>query len=268
MVEHNWLRQTNDQPLFKDLLWSRPENKKHAGKLLIIGGNQFGFAAPAEAYSAALKAGIGSARVILPSKLEKTVARIFPSADYAASTSTGSFSQGALAEFLEQAQWSDGTLIAGDLAHNSETAILLEKFVSKYDGLVTITKDAADYFTLLPQPLVDRESTTLVISIAQLQKLAKQIKFQKAFTFDMDLVRLTETLAEFTKQYPIHIVIKHFKNIFVAVKGQVSVTRLDEDIETWRVATAASTAVWWLQNKSNPFGSMTTALLKHVPSGL
>ncbi len=260
MTTGSWLRQTKQKALFEDLLWSKPENKKYAGKLLIIGGNQHGFAAPAEAYSAALKAGIGSVRVVLPDRLQKTVSKIFPAADFTASTPSGSFSQAALGEFIEQASWADGALIAGDLAHNSETAILLEKFATKYSGPLIITKDAANYFTLLPQPLLERQATTLVITIAQLQKLAKQAHFAKAFTFDMDVIRLAETLTEFTEQFPLYIVVKHLQNLFVSVKGQTSVTKLEEDLDPWRISTAASVAVWWLQNPNKPFEALTTAV--------
>src|SRR5579862_9881243 len=97
----NWQRQTADKPLFPDTLWSQPENKRHAGKLLIIGGHQQSFAGASEAYSAALKAGIGTAKVVLPNKLEKTLRTVFPEAEFAASTPIGSFSRQALGELLD-----------------------------------------------------------------------------------------------------------------------------------------------------------------------
>jgi NAD(P)H-hydrate repair Nnr-like enzyme with NAD(P)H-hydrate dehydratase domain len=59
----NWFKQRQTEPLFADLLWSRPENRLRAGKLLIIGGNKHLVAAPGNAYTAAEKAGIGSCRV-------------------------------------------------------------------------------------------------------------------------------------------------------------------------------------------------------------
>ena len=43
-------KQTKAKPFFPDLLWSRPENKFHAGKLLIVGGNAQAALAPAQAY--------------------------------------------------------------------------------------------------------------------------------------------------------------------------------------------------------------------------
>ena len=46
--------------------------------------------------------------------------------EYAPSTPSGSFSTQALGELQAMANWADGTLIAGDIGRNSETAILLE----------------------------------------------------------------------------------------------------------------------------------------------
>ncbi|MDO8591435.1 MAG: hypothetical protein Q7R60_00720, partial [bacterium] len=82
MANTYWLKQTKDKPLFPDLLWSRPENKRLAGKLLVVGGNLYGFSAPGTAYGAALKAGVGTARVLLPDKLQKTVGKLIPEAEF------------------------------------------------------------------------------------------------------------------------------------------------------------------------------------------
>ena len=48
-----WHKQTVEKPLFPDILWSRPQNKRQAGKLLIVGGHAESFAAVGEAYAAA-----------------------------------------------------------------------------------------------------------------------------------------------------------------------------------------------------------------------
>ena len=77
MANTFWHKQTPDQPLYPDLLWSRPQNKKQAGKLLVVGGNAHGFAAAGEAFAQATAAGIGTARVLLPDSLRKTVGRGF-----------------------------------------------------------------------------------------------------------------------------------------------------------------------------------------------
>ncbi len=255
-----WHRQTKDQPLFPDLLWSRPENKASAGKLLIIGGNAHGFAAPAEAYQYTVKAGIGSAKVLLPDALQKTVGKHFEAGEFGPSTPSGSFSKLALAEFLDYAAWADGVLLAGELGRNSETAVALEEFTKKYSGQLTITRDAVDYFKELSKGLFDRPQTTIVLSLAQLQKLVSGLNWPKAVTFGIDLVNLVSILHELTEKYPANIIVKHLDNIFVAVGGQVSTTKLDKEMPIWRVKTAAKASVWWLQNSGQSFEALTTSV--------
>lgn len=263
MQSEYWQKQTADQPLFPDLIWSRPEHRSQAGKLGIIGGHAQSFAAAATAYGIADKAGVGVARVLLPDSLEKTVGRMFAAGEYAPSTPSGSFSRQALGAALELATWSDGLLLAGDLGHNSETAILLEKLAHDYRQQLTLTKDAVDYFTTAPTPLLERENTLLVLSFAQLQKFATQAHFPRAFTFSMDLLRLIEYLHEFTLQHPLAIIVKHLDRLIVATDGQVSSTKLAAELPTWRVPTAARASVWWLQNPNKPFQALTTAIVAH-----
>ncbi len=256
-----WHKQKADKPLFPDLIWSRPENAAFAGKLLVVGGNQYGFTNPATAFTESRKAGIGVARVLLPDALQKTVGRVFDAGEFAPSTPSGSFSQRALGELLPMAHWADGVLLSGDLGRNSETAILLEKFVTKHNGQVTLTCDAADYFTSSPDAVLSRPDTLWVISFAQLQKLAVQARFPKAFTFDMDILRFTDTLHNFSQTFHAFIIVKHLDNIFVAASGKVSSTRLTEELKIWRLKTAAHACVWWLQNPSKPFEALTTGVV-------
>jgi hypothetical protein len=146
------------------------------------------------------------------------------------------------------------------LGRNSETAILLEKLASTYVGPLTIAKDAADYFSGSPQKILERPDTLFVISLAQLQKLARSAHFPKAFTFGMDLIHLVDTLHAFTAQYQAKIIVKHLDHIAVAVDGMISTTKLDEEQEIWRVNTAAQATVWWLQNPSKAFEALTTSI--------
>ena len=259
MSQDFWQKQTKDKPLSPDLLWSRPEQRSAAGKLLVIGGNLHAFAAPAEAFGEAEKAGAGTVRVILPDAAKKIVGRIMEHVEYAPSTPSGSFSQKALAELLDLSMWADGVLIAGDLGRNSETAILLQNFASKYTGQLTLTKDAADYVISSPEIVKSRADTLLVLSFAQLQKLAGQLGFDRAFTFDMDVLRFVDTLHEFTEKFPLHIVVKHLDQIHTAVSGRIVSTKLTEDVEIWRVKAAAHTSVWWMQNPSKPLEALATA---------
>lgn len=256
-----WHKQTNDASLFPNLQWSRPENRAAAGKLLIAGGNAHGFAAPALAYQESVKAGIGTVKVLLPDALHKIVGSHMHEAEFAPSTPSGSFGRQALGNFLELGNWSDGVAIVGELGRNSETAILLETFVNKFDGRITLTRDCVDYFYHIANDLFSRPDTLLVISMAQLQKLTLTAKFTNAFTFSMDLLHLIDALHELTEQYPVHIIVKHLQNIIVSSGGEVSTTKLAEEVPIWRVRYAAHAATWWLQHPKKPFESITTSVI-------
>jgi hypothetical protein len=246
--------------LFPDIVWSRPESKQGAGKLLIIGGNAFGFSAPATAYTEATKAGAGSIRVLLPAALEKLVGHM-EGAQFAPQNPSGSFSKQALDSMLVQAAWSDAVLLAGELGRNSETAITLESFTKKYAGPLTITKDAADYFIASPLDILKRPQTTLVISIEQLQKIAMHVKYEKAVTFSMNAAVLAEWLHVFTLLYPIIVVTAHSDSLFVARNGSVISQATDADEKIWRVPTAAKASVFWMQNLNKPLEAIATSLL-------
>jgi len=255
-----WVKQLH-QPLFPELEWSRPENKAQAGKLLIIGGNAHGFAAPAEAYGLAQKAGAGSIRVLLPESLRKAVGKLFPETDFAPSTPSGSFATKALAELCDASLWADSILLPGDISRNSETTVVLENFLEKYPGQVTLTKDTADMFCQQPFTILHRPDTLLVVAMGQLRQLGSEAHFARAFTTEMGLVQLAEALHEFTKRFSLHIITKHQGHFIVAVGGQVSTTKIEHDTPIWRLRIAAAASVWWLQNRTKPLEALTTAVL-------
>ncbi len=259
-MQDYWLRQTPAVPLFDDILWSRPEHRASAGKLLIIGGNGMGFACVGEAYTSANRAGAGVIHALMPDVLRKTVGKVFAGASFAPSTPSGSLAMIALSDLLSHSAWADGVLLAGDLGRNSETSALLESYVQKYQGLLAVTKDAVDYFYMTPELLCQREHTVLVLSMAQLQRLGTALKFTTPFLLSMGMLLLAQALHEFTKLYPVTIVTKELDNLVVAYKGRISSTRLTEDKDIWRVSTAAAAATFWMQNPGRPFEAVTTAI--------
>lgn len=259
MTPEYWQRQT-EKPLFPQLEWSRPENRAQAGKLLIVGGTGQGFAAPAAAYEAALKADIGTMRVILPESLRKSVGKLFPEADFAPSTPSGSFAANSLGELCGASMWADGVIFPGDISRNSETTILLENFLSKYQHQATLTRDAADLLCQQPHSILHRPETLLVLALGQLQKLSTEAHFPRAFTSDMGLVQLADNMHEFTKRFAPFIITRHQEYYIAAVNGQVSTTKLRHARSVWRLQAATTASVWWLQNPSKSFEALTTAL--------
>lgn len=257
-----WHKQSPQKPLFPDLLWDKPEGKLHAGKLLIIGGNAHSFAAPAAAYNFALQAGIGSAKVLLPNALKKTIGSILENGEFAPSTKSGSFSKQSLDTWLDFTSWADGVLLPGDLGRNSETAVVLEKFVKTHHGLITITQDALDYFLEDPFSILEKPELTIVASFAQLQKLATHSKFTKALTYDSTLQQMIENLHLFTAIFPASIVLRHSGIIYVAKDGEVSTTKVSATDTIWRVETASRCSVWTLQNPTKLFAALSSSLIE------
>ncbi len=259
-----WHKQSPSKPLFPELEWSRPENRQMAGKLLLVGGNLHGFAAPAEAYAESIRAGVGTSRVLLPSAIQKVVGPSIENGEFAASTPSGSFSQRALIELLDWCRWADGVLFAGDLGRNSETAILVEKFLQKCEAITVLTKDAVDYVVSIPHAALERPNTALVLSLSQLQRLGIAARFEKPITYSMDLLQLVDWLHLFTARHACHIIVKHHNQIYVAVNGEVSTTKMEQDMPIWRLKLATHAAVWWIQNRTKTFEALTSSVQQAV----
>jgi hypothetical protein len=183
MENINWLKQTPDKPLFPDILWSRPENKRH-----------------------------------------------------------------------DLAKWADGVLLAGDFGRNSETAVLLENFATKFADQLTMVCDSLNYFLQNPQLLINRPNTTIVDSLSQVQKLAHS----QAIRQQDDLVQVLNKLSIFTSGTNAAVITQQSGQIIVALNGQVSTTQSKKDGVGPELAAYAS--VWRLQQPKKPLEGLTTSI--------
>lgn len=257
MDDTKWLKQAS-QPLFPDVLWSRPENSRYAGKLMVAGGHAQSFSAPSRAFMAASKAGAGTVRILLPDSLQKTVGSGFAEAEFAASTPIGSFSRKAFALFMDLAGWSDWVLLAGDFGKNSETAVLLDNFIEKYGGGLTISGDAIDYFQNSADRIINRQNTLITATFSQLQKLAMPYIALKQTA---DLAQVISNLNQWTSQNQLEIVTEHSGRITVTCSGRTSTTKghFDSDV-------AAYASVWRLQQPQTAFEALTCAVFSVIHS--
>ena len=262
MVNTNWLKQTPDKPLFPDLLWSRPENKRQAGKLLIVGGNSFGFAAPAAAFNAAVRAGVGTARVVLPDSLRKTMGTSFAEAEFAPNTPSGGLAKRALDTLMDGAGWADAVLLAGDFGRNSETAVLLASFLDKYSGQVAVAQDGLDYFLAANSSLIDRPGTSTVINMGKLQKLAKNNRPGTPILHSMNLHELVTVLNDWTSGTSAVFITKQSGSLIVSAGGKSSTTPEAKE-SNWQTELAAYAAVWHLQNPDKVFEALTSAAFEY-----
>lgn len=256
-----WHRQTPGKPLYPDIEWNKPEQRAHAGKLGIVGGNKLGFVSVGDAYGITTDDGVGQVRVLMPDALKKSVPPIITDIVYGASNPSGGLARDAAPAMQALGAWSDAMLLIGDSGKNSETAILYEDFVRSYTGLLTITRDSVDLFMNTPELVVEREHTLLVVSFAQLQKLFSKVYYPKMLTFSMQLQQLVETLHKFTITYPVTILTFHQEHIVIASKGQVVTNQWDAPMAIWKGAVASHAASYWLWNPSKPLQAVTASLL-------
>lgn len=255
-----WHQQPKNKPLYPDIEWSKPEQRAHAGRLGIIGGNKLGFSGVAESYSVALNAGAGAVRTLLPDALKKTIPASMTDVAYGASNPSGGLASEARGDLLALGEWATGILLIGDAGRNSETAIAYEHFITEYSGMLTISRDAVDLLRGSSQLLVDRPKTVLILSFAQLQKLFQAVYYPKVLTFGMQLQQLVETLHKFTITYPITIGVLHKDHFVVAASGEVVTTPWETPMAIWRGHVAARASTYWLWNESTPLQAVATSL--------
>lgn len=257
-----WQKQSSTKPLFPDIEWNKPEQRAHAGKLAIIGGNKLGFVAIRDAYEVASGLGAGQIRAILPDVLKRTVPATVSDALFLPSNPSGGFSREALPDFQAACAWADICLLVGDAGRNSETAMAFESLLDSASSIL-VTRDAVDLLMPTMNRVVDREHTTLVVSFAQLQKIFQSVYYPKILSFSMQLMQLVEALHKFTITYPVTIVTFHQNQLIVAHDGQVSTTEFDEPMAIWRGITATRAACYLLWNPKKPFEAITTSIISN-----
>lgn len=253
-----WQRQSSTNQLFPEIAWNKPEQRAHAGRLAIIGGNKLGFVAIRDAYEIASELGAGQIRAILPDVLKRTVPSSVTDALFLPSNPSGGFSREALPEFQAACAWADLCLLIGDAGRNSETAMLFETMLDSTSPAV-ITRDAVDLLMPAMIRIVDREHTTLVVSFAQLQKLFQSVYYPRIISFSMQLMQLVETLHKFTITYPVTVVTFHHNQLVLAHGGDVITQEFDEPMAIWRGITATKAATYLLWNPTKPFEAIATS---------
>lgn len=254
-----WQKQDKDQPLFQNLIWSRPEQKSAAGKLLIIGGNIHGIAAPAEAYDYAINQGAGECKVVLPAATKKLLPISSPEIVFAASNKSGSFATDAFAELPAYNEWADATLFAGDFGNNSETTLLVEKLTG-LKGLQLYAGDSIELIYGLGQALLHRPNTTILLRLNQLQKLVTAANYPRPITSTMSLLQIVEFLHDFSSIFSCNIMLKFQNYMVIASGGHIVSTLLEDWPKEWNIKHSAAAVVWWLQNPQKPLQAISTAI--------
>lgn len=256
-AHRSWFFRQAGRPAFPDMLWSKPETRHGAGKLLIIGGQAHELHHVSTAYTAATSAGAGSIRVLLPESTRR-VTDSLPHIEYAPANNSGSFARTALAELLDAASWADGVLLAGDLGKNSETSLLLDTFISKTLLPLTIASHAVPSLSIALLELSQRPQTLICLSFIAVQKVLAAQGGQPALTSTMPIAQQAAILRNFSHDHQATLAVSHNQNYWVSSNATVSLTKSQQEINQDMLA--SQLAVWFMQQPSKPLQAATCAL--------
>lgn len=168
----SWQKQSLTEPLFPQIVWNQPVNRKNAKSLLIIGGHSNGMQTVQTAYENALDAGIGHLQILVPQSLHSILGNR-EDINYVAATRSGSIAQTALDDLLKFSRAADGILIPGDTSNNPETISTLHRLLDMCD-LPTIINDEAIQ-SLASEIKTINCATALVGTVRTYSKLAKML---------------------------------------------------------------------------------------------
>lgn len=262
MTHDFWLKQKDNEPLFKDIEWDKPEQKSIAGRLLIVGGTINGFSAVVKAHTIANETGAGEIKVAIPDILKKTLPQDFNDGIFLPTNVSGSLSKESEIELFSAADWSNGILLIGDSGQNSETAILYDKLLDSTSNWVTITRDVIDLLMNSADKLVSRKNTNLVLNFSQVQKLFSKVYYPKILTFSMQFTSFIESVHKFTITYPVTLTVLFSDKIIVANDGQVVSQEYKDMMSLVNGTLATKNATYLLWSPKKPLEAIATSWQK------
>lgn len=248
------VRQT-DKPLFPDILWSRPLTRGRGGRLLAIGGNARGFAGIQAAHQLAEAAGVGECLVAMPDSLAKLVGDT-PGAIFLPSSPSGSIGKSALGGLLLRSGECDGMLLGIDLTNNSETAVLTESLLQKYQKTLIVTEEALETLPSAATIATENEKAVIVGTMNALVSIANRNSLPIRVRPDKELIGRAELAQQAARASKASYVIIG-REIIVAAGEKLSATPLRAAVPV-SPALAAVFAPFLLQNVSRPFEALTT----------
>lgn len=254
------LLQQRDEPLFPDLIWSRPENKKQAGKLLIVGGQANQFTRVSTSFNSAEKAGAGHIRVLLPDSLEK-LTQHFPGIEYAQSNQSGSFSKRALATMNEMSEWADSVLLAGDIGKNSETTTVIDGYLLRCITPTIITEDSLNS-TSLPMEQILKRQIILILEWSKFQKKTNELEVIDPFLSADPIDKISDNLAKVFRHHVAGLVIVQDEKIWCVQQGKVSLTQVNTAVDLSELSSYCS--VWSMQHPSKMFEAITSGCFEYA----
>lgn len=252
ILDFEYWQKQGKTPLFPEVDSWPPEQKRFAGKLLLVGGNKGSFFAVANAMQMAVKRGAGEVRVVMPKSLKGKVPSM-PEIIFAEAEASGAFGKLALSEILLQAAWADAVVVVGELGRNAETSVMMAEFLKICDKPIYLMRDAVDAAAAdVMNWSLNETPVTLLVTVPQLQKLLRTMYYPKMITLSMPTNQLVETLHKFTLSFEMTIMTYHNEQIIMAQNGEVITASMHDTgftpINLWDGKAVVDTAILQLWN--------------------
>ena len=252
ILDFEYWQKQGKTPLFPEVDSWPPEQKRFAGKLLLVGGNKGSFFAVANAMQMAVKRGAGEVRVVMPKSLKGKVPSM-PEIIFAEAEASGAFGKLALSEILLQAAWADAVVVVGELGRNAETSVMIAEFLKICDKPIYLMRDAVDAAAAdVMNWSLNETPVTLLATVPQLQKLLRTMYYPKMITLSMPTNQLVETLHKFTLSFEMTIMTFHNEQIIMAQNGEVITASMHDTgftpINLWDGKAVVDTAILQLWN--------------------
>lgn len=249
-----WQQQIETEPLYPDIIWNRPEQKRLKKRLIIIGGHVGGFNHVAICYQAAIDGGIGEVKVVLPSPLKSIIGTTLTQAVYGPAGGAGSFSEAAFDLLVSYSQWADGILFM-QVGNNSATARMLLRLITETEIPLIVTDEM---LLLLQNDLSlfsDREHVLWTLSFTGIQKLIALHKSPLNVRHDMGIRPFALALESFAPKHPLVTV---FEDYIVTAKGTSVISTRKKQAPNQH-SLAGWLAPWWLQQIEYELETITCA---------
>ena len=217
------------QYAFPEIDWQRPEQKSLAGKIAVIGGNENSFAPIIKFASIAKGAGIDQVKAILPTALS---AKINPAVKaeglvFVGDKKAQGFEASAIASVKQELVGLDYAVWAGEMGRSQGAKEFLRDMISDSGREALLTRDAVDLALEGAEKWLEQDDMLLILSLAQLKKLAQAIYYPKMLNLTMPLNQIVEFLHKFTLSYPVKIILLAAGQLNVAQNGDVRSVNLE-----------------------------------------
>ena len=246
----------NDSPLYPKVLWNRPVSRSGAGRILLPGGFRQDFSMLTAVHQAVTAAGAGECIAALPDVLVKLLGGA-PSTTFVHSSPSGSLGRQALARLLELSEDADSVMLGANLSANSDTTLLLERFLQECSRPVIGFGDVLASLQHRLPALIQRPGGLLIVTMPDVFKLAGALGISINIRRDGGLINKLEIIQQVAAAGMCDMAV-YGSEIIISVGEQLGVTPLAYRLSELPALFYGTLASFWTQNPAARYAGLMT----------